>query len=120
MLRQRAGSGARCSSRHTTVTEAIIVDGITKVFRLPVDRSTTLKYRFTHWRSASRYNALYALRGVTFSVPDGQFLGIIGRNGSGKSTLLKILSRIYVPTSGSRVDQPAGVTVPRARRGLQP
>jgi ABC-type polysaccharide/polyol phosphate transport system ATPase subunit len=83
------------------MSEAIAVDDITKVFRLPVDRSTTLKYRFTHWRSAGRYNDLFALRGVTFSVPDGQFLGIIGRNGSGKSTLLKVLSRIYVPTSGS-------------------
>jgi ABC-2 type transport system ATP-binding protein len=83
------------------MSEAIVVNDITKIFRLPVDRSTTLKYRFTHWRSAGRYNQLFALRGVTFNVPDGQFLGIIGRNGSGKSTLLKILSRIYVPTSGS-------------------
>jgi ABC-type polysaccharide/polyol phosphate transport system ATPase subunit len=83
------------------VSDAIVADDITKIFRLPVDRSTTLKYRFTHWRSASRYNDLFALRGVSFSVPDGQFLGVIGRNGSGKSTLLKVLSRIYMPTSGS-------------------
>ena len=41
-----------------------------------------------------------ALDSVSFDVPVGQRLGIIGKNGAGKSTLLKILSRITAPTSG--------------------
>ena len=79
---------------------AIRVEGLSKRFRIPLDRSSTLKHRLTHWRSSSRYRILEALRDVSFEVAAGEFIGIIGHNGSGKSTLLKILSRIYRPDDG--------------------
>jgi len=41
-----------------------------------------------------------ALEDVSFDLPQGEILGIIGRNGSGKSTLLKLITKITSPTSG--------------------
>lgn len=42
-----------------------------------------------------------ALDGVSFTVNQGEAVGIIGHNGAGKSTLLKLLSRVTAPTSGT-------------------
>ncbi|WP_027701882.1 ABC transporter ATP-binding protein [Metaclostridioides mangenotii] len=42
-----------------------------------------------------------ALKGVSFNVKEGEFIGIMGASGAGKSTLLNIISTIDVPTSGN-------------------
>lgn len=40
------------------------------------------------------------VRNVSFSIPAGAFVGIVGRSGSGKSTIMKLLPRLYQPEAG--------------------
>ena len=81
-------------------SSAISVRDVTKTFRLYRRRETTLKAAILRGRRGE-YEQLYALRDVSFEVPPGQALGIIGRNGSGKSTTLKLLARILRPNHGT-------------------
>jgi len=80
---------------------AVVVDGVSKSFRMPRERVHTLKEKVLHPRRGSGHDALDALRDVSFSVEEGEFFGIVGRNGSGKSTLLKCLAGIYRTDHGS-------------------
>jgi ABC-type polysaccharide/polyol phosphate transport system ATPase subunit len=79
----------------------IAVRGVSKVFRVPHQKRRS----FGRWLVEGRYayENLRALSDVTFDVPRGQFVGLMGRNGSGKSTLMRIVAGIYPPTEGSVV-----------------
>lgn len=45
-------------------------------------------------------NELEILHGMSFTVPEGQFVSIVGASGSGKSTLMNIIGALDKPTSG--------------------
>lgn len=47
-----------------------------------------------------RYGAAPALGGVSFSLPRGKIIGLLGPNGSGKTTLIKLAAGLLTPTSG--------------------
>lgn len=72
-----------CANETTTLRESLV--GLTK-----------LKFL----RNRPQEDTIWALRDVSFSIEQGETVGVIGRNGAGKSTLLKVLSRITYPTLG--------------------
>lgn len=65
-----------------------------KIYEKPQDRLTELLTRKT------RHKLYHVLSDITFALPNGKSLGIIGDNGAGKSTLLKLLVGTLQPTSG--------------------
>ncbi|WP_420438826.1 ABC transporter ATP-binding protein [Candidatus Poriferisodalis sp.] len=48
-----------------------------------------------------QFGGIRALDDLSFSLDEGQILGLIGPNGAGKTTLFNVVSRIYDPTTGS-------------------
>lgn len=69
------------------------------------ERSITLTMDLLQVRHISKIygsgeTAVHALKNVSFSVPKGEFVAIIGESGSGKSTLLNMIGALDIPTSG--------------------
>jgi ATPase subunit of ABC transporter with duplicated ATPase domains len=79
---------------------AIVVQGLSKCYEMyarPRDRLAQ-----SLWGGRRKlYREFWALRDVSFDVPRGEALGIVGRNGSGKSTLLQLICGTLTPTQGT-------------------
>lgn len=99
LSRVQSGSETAATSAQPPLP-ALVIDGVSKRFSLPVDRVQTLKERALHPIRSSERNEFDALRDISFHVEKGEFFGLVGRNGSGKSTLLKCVAGIYTADDG--------------------
>ena len=78
---------------------AIKVENLSKVYNLGALHRQTNSFRekvtsfFIKDGRSRNDETIWALKDVSFSLKEGDVLGVIGRNGAGKSTLLKLLSK---------------------------
>lgn len=81
--------------------KTIILDKVSKNFRIGFKkRQGTLNHFISFFSGKNQNKALQVLKNISFSVEEGEVIGIIGNNGSGKSTLLRIISGIYTADKG--------------------
>ena len=66
-------------------TPVLLVDGLRKIYPAPTPQA----------------EAVEAIRNLTFSIPQGQLVCIVGPSGAGKTTLLKCIAGLLPPTSGT-------------------
>ena len=76
---------------------AIEVNNLSVSYRMVKSMSLRKLIARGAWRNAK----FQALKNVSFTVEEGEILGIIGANGGGKSTLLRVLGGIFSPDKGS-------------------
>ena len=95
-VREPAGAPA------AAVQPAIDVEQVYKRFRRTANPNATLKSRVLGWLRGRKDQLIEfdVLHDVSFSVPPGQMVAVVGRNGAGKTTMLRVLSGIIRPDRG--------------------
>ena len=80
---------------------AVKVDDLVLTYRTTVEKRPTFKKTLVRLGRRERtVRTIEAVRGVSFEVPHGTVLGIVGVNGAGKSTLMRTVAGILPPTRG--------------------
>ncbi|HEX4689935.1 MAG TPA: ABC transporter ATP-binding protein [Solirubrobacteraceae bacterium] len=79
----------------------IRVEDVSLTYRTTLERTPTLKSTVLKLGRRERVvREVEAIKNVSFTVPHGQVLGVVGANGAGKSTLMRVMSGILPPTRG--------------------
>jgi ABC-2 type transport system ATP-binding protein len=82
------------------MTESIVAEGVTKDFTLRYHR-TIKQMSVALARGKDLSNTIRAVDDVTFTIKQGESVGLMGLNGSGKSTLLKLINGVMRPDCGT-------------------
>jgi teichoic acid transport system ATP-binding protein len=89
------------SSLSVSERTRIRVEDVSVTYRTSLERAPTLKSTLLRLGRRERViREIQALRNVSFTVPHGKVLGVVGANGAGKSTLMRTVAGILPPTSG--------------------
>ena len=87
--------------KEKTQDSAIKVTNLSLTYRTTFTKNQTLRSALRDLRHRERnVHTVEALKDVSFEIPHGTVLGVIGRNGAGKSSLLRTLTGIMPPTAG--------------------
>jgi ABC-type polysaccharide/polyol phosphate transport system ATPase subunit len=79
----------------------IRVEDVSVTYRTSLERSPTLKSTLLRLGRRQRIiREIEAIKNVSFEVPNGKVMGVVGANGAGKSTLMRTVAGILPPTSG--------------------
>ena len=79
----------------------IRVDDVSVTYRTSLERAPTLKSTLLRLGRRQRIiREIEALKRVSFQVPHGKVMGVVGANGAGKSTLMRTVAGILPPTEG--------------------
>ena len=81
------------------MTESIVVENVSKRFTMQYTR-TIKQMSIAALRRQPLSDSFLAVNDVSFTVQQGESIGLMGLNGSGKSTLLKLISGVMKPDSG--------------------
>src|SRR5215207_5462602 len=94
--RPQAAGGSEMSSE-----PRIRVEDVSVIYRTSLESAPTLKHTVLKLgRREKVVREIDALKNVSFEVPEGQVLGVVGANGAGKSTLMRTVAGILPPNSG--------------------
>jgi len=84
-----------------SIEPAVRVEQLSVTYRTTIEKRPTLKRRLIRLGRRQRIvREVKAVRDVSFDVPQGIVLGVVGVNGAGKSTLLRTIAGILPPTEG--------------------
>jgi ABC-type polysaccharide/polyol phosphate transport system ATPase subunit len=79
----------------------IRVEDVSVTYRTPLEKKPTLRSTLLRLGRRERIiREIQALKNVSFEVPHGKVMGVVGANGAGKSTLMRTVAGILPPTSG--------------------